>query len=338
MSTGLSHACEQRFALGVNYAWRNFATDFGGLAAWSQKGVSSNTSGYDADLAQMHANGVSVIRWWVFPDFRGDGITFDSAGDPSGLTPAVAADIDAALGLAEKYDLYLVLTIFSFDAFMPDQMNSGVLVRSIAPMVTDATRLAKVMANVVTPLAKVVTASSHAARLLGWDVVNEPEWAVAPVGNAPGGQDFTPNTALTTVTLAQMKSLINAGLTTLATETPTALKSVGWAASKWAWAFNDVTGIDFNQPHIYGWVDEYWPYTEKPAQLGYPAKPTVFGEFTLSAMPFTSGNDNATYAQILGSWWSNGYAGAWGWSFSDQSANLPLVKAFAMSKGCPAGF
>jgi hypothetical protein len=337
LSTGLKHACEQRFALGVNYAWRNFGTDFGGLAAWGQKGISATPSGYDTDLAQMHANGVSVVRWWVFPDFRGDGITFDANGDPSGLSAEVAADVDEALALAEKNDLYLVLTIFSFDAFKPDAMNSGVLVRSIAPMVASSTRLAKVMSNVVTPLAKAAAASSHVGHLLGWDVVNEPEWAVSAVGT-PGVQDFTPNTMLTTVTLAQMKTFINDGLSTLATETPTALKSVGWAANKWSWAFTDVTGIDFNQPHIYGWVDQYWPYTEMPSALGYPAKPTVFGEFTLASMPFASGNDNATYAQILGTWWTNGYAGAWGWSFADQSANLPLVKAFATAKGCPAGF
>jgi hypothetical protein len=338
MPTGLTHACEKRFALGVNYAWHNFSTDFGGLAAWSQKGVASDPTTYDADLAKMKAAGVSVVRWWMFPDFRGDGITFDASGNPSGVTANALADLDQALALAEKNGVYLVLTLFSFDGFNPDQTNSGVLIRSIAPMVVDSTRRATLMSKVVTPVAKAAASSAHAAHLLGWDVINEPEWAVSPTGNAPGGQDFTPNAGLTAVTLAQMKSLINDTLAVLAAETPTALKSAGWAAAKWSWAFSDVTGVDFNQPHIYGWVDEYWPYTKTPADLGYTGKPTVYGEFTLSSMPFSDKGDNATYAQILGAWWGNGYGGAWGWSYSDQSANLPLIQAFATAKGCPAAF
>ncbi|HXX70132.1 MAG TPA: hypothetical protein VEK07_23335, partial [Polyangiaceae bacterium] len=112
LASGLKHGCEQRFALGVNYAWFNFATDFGGLSAWGEVGVNENPSQYDSDLTAMHANGASAVRWWIFPDFRGDGVTFDSSGAPSGITSAAIADIQEALALAAKDDVYLVFTIF----------------------------------------------------------------------------------------------------------------------------------------------------------------------------------------------------------------------------------
>ncbi len=343
LATGLMHGCEKRFALGANYAWFNFATDFGGLAMWSQKGVSQNTTQYDTDLAAMRAAGVSAIRWWIFPDFRGDGVTFDTNGNPTGISATAVADIQEALALAKKNDVYLVFTLFSFDNFNPTAVNSGVTVRSMAPMVADSTQLAGLIANVVTPVAQAAGASPNVDRLLGWDIINEPEWAIATTGTSPpsSGDAFAPNSALTTVTLPQMKALINGAIPVLKAATPNALTSVGWAAAKWSWAFTDVTGLDFNQPHIYGWVDEYWPYTQTPAQLGYPAKPTVYGEFTLASQPFTAdagGTDNATFATILDTWWTNGFAGAWGWSYSAVPGNMPLIESFATSKGCSASF
>jgi hypothetical protein len=338
MPTGLSYACAQRFALGINYAWHNFAADFGGVAAWNAKSISQDPNPIDADLAAMHAAGVSVIRWWVFPDFRGDGVTFDGAGDPTGISTTAVADVGKALELAAKNDVYVVLTIFSFDDFRPDRTESGLFIRGMSPMVSSSTRRAKLTENVVRPLARAAAQSDNAVRLLGWDVINEPEWAVRADGNAPGGQDFTPNSELMTVTLDEMKSLIDESAAVLKQETPTSLTSVGWAAAKWAWAFGDVTSIDFNQPHIYGWVDQYWPYTQTPAELGYGTRPTVMGEFFLRPMPFSDGGDNAAFADIVGSWWDHGYAGAWAWQFADERQNLSLIQSFKAQKGCQAGF
>ena len=334
MPTGLTYDCKQRFALGVNYAWHTFAGDFGGIPAWSQGGVSADEATYSAELGQMADNGVSVIRWWMFPDFRGGGVEFGGGGDPTGLSATAVADIAKALELAEARDVYLVLTIFSFDNFYPDRDEAGIAIRGMAPMVTSATRRATLVDAVVRGAARAVAASPHRRRLLGWDVINEPEWAVAPTGNAPGGQDFDPNPDLTAVSLADMTALITESVAALREETPDALTSVGWAAAKWSWAFASVD-VDFHQPHIYAWVNDYWPYTLSPAELGYGDKPIVMGEFYLAQMPFESGD---TYGQILGSWWDNGYAGAWAWQFIEQQSNLGLVKAFADEKGCPAGF
>lgn len=337
MATGLEYACKRRFALGLNYAWRNFGADFGGLASWAISGVSSAPAEYAADLAQMKANGASVIRWWVFPDFRGDGVQFDAVGDPSGLSSAAASDMVKALELAQQADVYLVPTIFSFDAFRPNQeLEGGVVARGITPLVIAPARRAKLIDNVVRPLAQAAAGSPHVGRLIGWDLINEPEWAIAPTGG--NAQDFTPNEELDAVSLTEMKALITEMAAVLEQVTPSAFTSVGWAAAKWSWAFTDVE-LDVHQPHIYGWVNQYWPYSQTPAQLGYSnSRPTVMGEFFLEAMPFADAGDNVTLGTILQSWWDNGYAGAWAWQHFDHKDNLPLIKTFAEEKGCPASF
>jgi hypothetical protein len=210
------------------------------------------------------------------------------------------------------------------------------MIRGMAPMVSSATRRKKLVDGVVRPLAHAAATSPDADRLLGWDIINEPEWAVAATGNAPGGQDFTPNTELTTVSLADMKALISESAAALKQEFPASLTSAGWAAAKWAWAFSDVT-LDFDEPHIYGWVDQYWPYTKSPAELGYTKRPVVMGEFFLASMPFSDGGDNASIAQILESFWDDGYAGAWPWQYNEQPGST-LMQSFASTKGCAAGF
>ena len=335
MPSGISFACKKRFALGVNYAWRNFGADFGGLAMWNIRGVAAASADYLADLNEMKAGGASLVRWWVFPDFRSDGVQFDASDDPTGVSPTALADIAKALELAEQADVYLVPTLFSFDGFRPKTTTEGVVVRSITGLVNTPARRAKLIANVVKPFAHAAATSGHAGRLIGWDIVNEPEWAIKPSGQ--NSQDFSPNEELEPVSLADMKALIGEAAVVLEQETPAAFTSVGWAAAKWAWAFNDVA-LDVNQPHIYAWVNQYWPYTLAADKLGYPARPTLMGEFFLLPMPFSEGSNNASIGAILESWWSHGYAGAWPWHHFEEAKNLPLLKAFADSKGCQAKF
>lgn len=332
---GLTHLCQTRFSLGINYAWRDFAADFGGLAAWALGGVSQNSAAYAAELADMSENGAQTVRWWMFPDFRSDGVTFDANDNPTGLSAGAVSDIQAALDLAEAEDVYIVFTIFSFDNFRPTRSEAEVLVRGMSPMVRDVSRRAALIENVVRPVAEAAAASENAHRLLGWDVINEPEWAVSPAGGAPSGGEFTPNEELDAITLAEMKALINESAAVLKEVTPGAQVSVGWAAAKWSWAFSDVTAVDFHQPHIYAWVNDYWPYTSSPSALGYTGKPTVMGEFFLANMPFDTG---PTYSDIVTSWYGNGYAGAWSWQYNENAANLGLTKTFADAEGCSVRF
>jgi len=120
---------------GVNYAWGNFGTDFGGLAAWNQKGVAGSQATYTTSLTDMANNGVDVVRWWMFPSLSSDSIKLDSSKSPTGLGATVVSDINAALAIAAQLDIHIKLTLFSFDSFWADYTSGGVTFPSIQPIV-----------------------------------------------------------------------------------------------------------------------------------------------------------------------------------------------------------
>jgi hypothetical protein len=329
---GVSWLCKLRFMYGVNYAWHTFGGDFGGIEAWNQKGVSEEPL-VASELATMASQGVNVIRWWLWPDFRGNGVSFDAADNPTGLGGSALADIARALELAEQHDLYIMLTLFSFDGFRPTRDEGTLRVRSITPLVVDADKRKLLMDNVVAKLAMAVAASPHAKRMISWDVINEPEWAISGASLYGGDPVFDPMEELSTVSHAQMETFARDVITTLRAHSK-ALISVGGTAIKWrhAWSMLDT---DYHQFHIYDWVNQYWPYSQTTASYGIDDKPVVMGEFPLAGL------SGVPYATLLQSWYESGYAGALGWAYTDpMSGNRDLteVQAFASKYPCESQF
>jgi hypothetical protein len=327
--SGVDWSCKLRFMYGLNYAWHHFGADFGGNAAWSQPGVSGNPK-VESELAQLSSSGVSVLRWWMFPDFRGDGVTFDAADTPTGLGGTFSADLDRALQLAEDYDLYLMLTPFSFDNFRPTKSDNGRRARGIRAIILDPQKRAALLERVVRPLARAAAASPHARRVIAWDVINEPEWAIKGESLYGGDPDFDPNPELESISHGEMEAFLRDVIAVLRAESE-ALISVGATAIKWRHAWSKLD-VDFHQFHTYDWVNMYWPYDRSPAEYGISDKPVVMGEFP------ARGLSNVSYATMVDSWFSGGYAGALAWSYSDAMfggpAVLPEVKRFAERHAC----
>ena len=333
MPTGIAFACKQRFALGINYAWRNFGSDFGGLAAWSIQGVAAAPAEYAADLSQMKAAGASVIRWWVFPEFRGDGVLFDAARPHRPVAGGAGRPAKSARAGPASRRLPGTDPLF-IRRFSPQAHAEGVTIRSMTGLVSTPARRAKLIANVVQPLARAAATSAHATRLM---VGTHQRARVGDRAHRQSAQDFDPNEELEPVALADMKAFIVEAAAVLKQETSAAFTSVAGPRPSGLGRSATCSSTSIT-PH-YGWVNQYWPYTRTPEQLGYPAqRPTIMGEFFLQSMPFADGGENASLGQILLRWWDSGYAGAWPWQHFDQAANLPLLKAFADSKGCQAGF
>ncbi len=315
---GVTWQCKKRFMYGVNYNWHNFGADFGGLAAWSQTGVAA-TPAVESEIADMKAQGASVIRWSVFPDFRGDGIKFDATDTPTSLSGTFVADLNAALALAEKYDVYLMLDVFSFGSFAPTTTSYGVKTRSLYPMLGDSTKLQALLNQVIKPMASAAEASPNKKRLIAWDVMNEPEWAMT--GNdLYEAETFHCNAGLQCVNHAQMESFLLSMTQALRSQS-TALITVGSAAIKWAKAWSGL-GLDFYQFHTYDWVNQWYPYTKSPAQYGITDKSVVMGEWPLTGL---TGVPPST---MLSSFLSNGYGGAMGWAVTDPSYSWATTKGY----------
>jgi hypothetical protein len=324
---GVEWECKLRFMYGLNYAWHHFAGDFGGIAPWNQSGVAGNEQVHAQKLQDMADHGVSVVRWWVFPDFRGDGVAFDGDENPTGLGGTAVQDVQMALELAAQADVYLMLTLFSFDNFRPSQENYGIWVPGMAPMVRNDTKRSMLLENVVRPFVQAAAESPHSNRLIAWDVINEPEWAITGP-NPYGGEGFDPNPELDPVTHAEMETFIAEVIAVLRDESD-ALISVGGAAMKWATAWSAVD-TDFHQFHIYAWVNDYWPYTGTPADYGVDDKPVVMGELPLGEL-----DAGISYGEVVSTFYDNGYAGAMAWHYDEATpGQLDEVKAFADLHPC----
>lgn len=334
---GVAVGCAMRFQYGINFAWDQFAGDFGGISAWCAPGVSRNPR-VRAALADMRANGVDTVRWWVFPDFRGDGVALDTGGTSVGLGGTTLADVEAALALAAETGVHIQFCLFSFDNFKPDRMlNNGRFIRSMQPMVVDETKRAALMQAVVRPFVRAVTSSPNAARAVGWDVINEPEWAISG-SDAYGDAAFTPQTNISTVTHVEMETFVRDAIAAIRAESALPI-TLGSAAAKWPRAWTGVD-LDFYTIHIYDWVNAQWPYSASPTALGLMGKPVEIGEFPVNGLT------GVPYSQMVESWYGNGYAGALGWAVNGGGSNAALswsmgkagVKAFAEAKGCATSY
>jgi len=337
---GITWGCETRFMYGANYAWRSFGADFGGVASWGYPGIAGNPGPFSDSMRQMKAAGVSVIRWWMFPRFLTDTIHWDSDGGPSGIAPSLAADVQKALELAAANGVYLMLTPFSFDNFRPTTTEYGVYSRSLRPMVVDAGLRSKLIQNVLGPIADAIAQSPHRDRLIAWDLINEPEWAMTGP-SLTGDPDFPAQGGLDLVTHAQMETFLKEAGDVLRSRSGS-LVSVGGSAIKWAKAWSRI-GLDFYQFHYYDWVYENFPYnTATLAAYGVTDKPVVMGEFPsagLSAFP-SKGLPSRSAAQLSQDLLQAGYAGTLSWAFNDGSFpfDAASTKQFADARGCGVAF
>jgi len=322
--SGVAFDCKLRFMYGVNYAWQNFAGDFGG----GTRGVTSTRSMVQSQLQTMAQNGVNVVRWWVWPNFTGGGVSFDQSGTPTGLTSSTLSDLETALELADANGLYLMLTLFSFDNF---KSNINPANQNLATLATDPAKRAALVNNVIRPFAAAAKASAHGKRVIAWDVINEPEWAVTGPSLYGGDPAFDPDDTCKPITHAQMETLLADVIAGLRS-TSDALVTVGAAAMKWshAWSMLDQ---DFYQFHIYDWVQMSWPYDKSPAEYGIADKPVVMGEF-----PPTGLAGGIGYRTLLDSWYQNGYAGALAWRDGSYKVTWSEVKSFADAHPCETKF
>lgn len=282
------------FLLGVNYPWFNYGHDFG-TTAWGHHGVSSvkSTEQIDSDFADLYAHGVRVIRWFMFGDGRASP-EFNEAGEVSGFDAFFFPDFDAALTLAEKHDLYLVLVLFDFHLADKSQDVNGVQLGGRSRLISDSHIRETLLENALRPL---LERYAENRRIIAWEVMNEPEGAM----NIPGGQwvDESVNPEVMQSFVAEVVSYIRAYSSQYVT--------LGSASRGWLLEYWTNSDLDFYQYHYYDHLEMRYPFNYLYSGLGVN-KPVVVGEFPTR-------NTRRSINQYLDTIWENGYAGAWAWSY-----------------------
>jgi hypothetical protein len=277
---------EEWYLFGANMAWVTWSRDFGGGEA---DGVSSagTRALLDERLANAKANGVNVVRWWVF---EGDAwqINRDESGAPAGLNEAIYQDFDAALELAETHDLSYVFVLFSAPHHLPSSWLENPEHR-------------KALANSLAPLFARY-ADNH--RVMSWEAFNEPDF---DVWSGKTREEHLRET------IREIGRAVHAN--------SIALYTVGMAMLDGLPMVKGL-GLDYYQAHWYdymqpgAWCAICTTYDEVQKRYNLDA-PLVIGELYLGA-------DIENPHVRLQDFYSKGYAGAWPWSIYPEGTEDKL--------------
>ncbi len=277
-----------RFLAGANVPWYNWACDFG---CGTSGGVREPAvrAALDERFGRLAATDMQVLRWWMFEP-SSPGVIRQIRPGANGqleVDPAVYGDIDAALTLAEKHDLYFTFVLFS--GVGPDQLPAAWL---------NNLSQRQQLANALAPL---FARYANNPRVMAWDIFNEPEWQIW------GGQASEANA----VSLASLiAAQVHANSPTLVTLGEAILDGIPMWKS---------VPLDFHSPHWYSniesgdWCAICRDYASISRQWGVTI-PVVIGEW--DAKP-----DAPQTRSRWQHWLDAGYAGAWGWSIFPERTN-----------------
>jgi len=292
---GVPSVTDPRFFAGVNLPWFNWGCDFGCGAA---NGASSPTvrAALTEAFARLQGAGVHTVRWWTF---EGDAsqITRDAAGSPTGLNPNVYADFDAALALADQYDLAFDFVLFSPPTGLP------------RAWLVDPNRRQQ-LANTLAPLFE---RYKDNPRILAWEIFNEPEY------------DIQANK----IPLEAVQATVKLLASTVHAHTATAV-TVGEATLEGVPLWSGL-GLDFHSPH---WYDNMASglmcarcsdVATIRATYPFDGLPIVLGEFY--------GGPDVDTLQRLRDFRAKGFAGAWTWSlFTEKTSDGKRTDLNAVTK------
>ncbi|GAB4439205.1 MAG: hypothetical protein OHK0015_33810 [Chloroflexi bacterium OHK40] len=308
-----------------------YGADFATVEEWGNYHTYSSAAAEQV-FAALRARGVNTVRWWVFLDGRGaPEFSAPSGGLVTGFDATTLPSMADAVRLAERHNLYLVFTLWSFEMLEPDSTAAakGEHAGGHRNLIVDATARRSFIEQGVVPMLNYPVAGTDYTigthpHVLGWDLFNEPEWGVEE-GGAVDPRIVEP------VRLAEMQRFI-AEVAGAIHRHSSQLVTVGSAAMKWNsavapgaagnwWADSALTRydpdgyLDFYQIHYYGWMEGdgvTWSYS--PLRVSWAAggfeKPTVVGEHAANGG-----------LGLLEGLYGNCYGGAWGWTYDGIDGN-----------------
>lgn len=290
------NALDRQFVVGANYPWLNYGQDFG-ASAWGHNGI-SNPSSYiqvEADFAKLQASGIEVLRWFVFADGR-SGLRVGDRGEILGTDAYVARDLRAALELARKYNIQLILVLIDFPFIEPPRFENGVRAGGRGYLLATEERQNAFIEKVFVPLFEEF---GHDDSIAAWEVINEPEWATRMSILMRKSHQISKE--LMHHFISQTVSKIHEHTVHYAT--------VGSASRRWVDVWQD-TGINLFQFHYYPYMEWRNRY-DYPSSLSCPARPCIIGEF-----PSRNGGwDVSHYVEVAR---RQGYQGIFFWSYRSK--------------------
>ncbi len=289
------------FWAGVNYPWKT-GQDFG-TGAWGHMGVSDPITyqEIDADFANMASNGVRIVKWRVFSDGR-YGFTFNSEGYVTGLDEKFLEDLDAAVEIAARHDIYLVLVLFASGLWTIDCDSNGVQMGGHAASLLDPAKRRSFVRQGLLPMLRHLGDND---RVIAYETIAEPEWGVEELYHDEDGRIKVPLSVIRDF-IKQMSDAIHDNTKALVTVESNRFSNMRY------W---QRLGLDYYTFSWYDWMEPYERLATHPRSAGLD-RPIVLGEFPMNSSYYSM-------SDVMDTTYTLGYAGAFAWSFwsGDNSGN-----------------
>ncbi|HEX5415648.1 MAG TPA: hypothetical protein VFZ25_08270, partial [Chloroflexota bacterium] len=226
--------------------------------------------------------------------------TFNQDGMPLGLGDHFFGDLDAAITLARKHHLYLVLTLFNSGFWTSDCVNRGVRLGGHADVFSDPLKRQALIDRAIVPLLRHL---GNNDRVLAYEIFAEPDWGVAELNTQQDNRYKIPLADVRTF-VKQVAAAIHYYSPALATvEANRASNMVEWKG----------LGLDYYSFSWYDWLEPYDPLDRPAASYGLD-RPIVLGEFP------STGSKYYHLGQIYDIAFRQGYAGAFAWSYGNADS------------------
>jgi hypothetical protein len=280
------------FWTGVNLPWIDYGLDFSANAWQPQGGVASRgrRARLQAVCEDLEERGCQVVRWFLIGDGRA-GVRFAADGTPLGLDDRFLADADHAIATAGRHRLRLLFVLVDFLWLRRARAVKRVRLGCHARTVSDPALRARLLENVCAPI---FARYGQEPVVWGWDLFNEPEWAVRRVGAHPAS----------TIRRRDMKAFLREAAD-CAHELASQPVTVGLASLRGLDLVRDAR-LDLYQVHWYDALQRRAPLETPVSSLALD-RPLLLGEFP------TCGSRRAP-SEIVAAVRRAGYAGALAWS------------------------
>ncbi|MDG3085329.1 cellulase family glycosylhydrolase [Vibrio hannami] len=336
---------------GVNVAWLDFAKDFG--------------SGLDIDgtaqvLDQVKQSGGNSVRWWLHtngtqsPVWTPDGTEVATEVEQQ----AIIDDIETALDLASDRDMYIMLSLWSFDMLAIKQGGVTDVINSNYRFLTDQSMRESYIQNFLTPL--LTRIAGHPA-LIAIDLFNEPEnmtesWFIDREGLGTNYPVTLNDIHTTTAVLSNAIHDIadNLSKEVLVTTGPKSIgmyNADGFGGTNYYSDSNMINlggnnaALDFYSPHYYDDMGKNGAWSPFYFQASYWEldKPVVVAEFfaddnAYKPASFEYFGNAVGEEELCVRLMDNNYAGAFSWQWTNQyrQSTLNCVAAAANQQVTPS--
>jgi hypothetical protein len=301
---------------GVNTPWHD----------WNEFGSSFDEAFWDEHFKALHEVGCNASRVWV--NCAGMSVVrLKSTGEVKSVNEKHWEDLDKLFAIAEKYQIYLMPTLLSFDHFKDG--NSGY--KEWRTLVQDETLTQSYIDNYVIPFVKRYGDNDYCFSV---DLCNEPDWVYE---NAESGKiDMEKLAAFFARCSAAVHEnsdlLVTVGLGMVKYNSD-AYQGNYFSDEKMKSTGGDNAYLDFWSDHWYYWEKASfgYPYTQSPESYKMDtSKPSLIGE--CSAL----GDADMTLTDQYKSAYDNGWMGMFAWTSNGVDSNGGLAECTPALEGMKA--